>query len=84
MSTSNKTLKRFLSKPRDFSYDELVRLLWSFGYKESTKGRTSGSRVAFISEEKHIICFHKPHGGESLKAYVLNYVEDELRKRGKL
>jgi len=82
MSTSKKTLKRFLSKPRDFSYDELVQLLGSLGYRESTKGRTSGSRVAFINEEKHIICFHKPHGGESLKSYVLSYVEDELRKRG--
>ena len=83
MGKADKLLKRFLSKPRDFSYDELKRLLKSFGYEESKMGKTSGSRVAFInSKSKHIIRLHKPHPKPELKHYQLNDIEEELRKRG--
>jgi len=83
MGKADKLLKRFLSKPRDFSYDELKRLLKSFGYEESKMGKTSGSRVAFInSKTKHIIRLHKPHPKPELKHYQLNDIEEELRKRG--
>ena len=83
MGKADKLLKRFLSKPRDFSYDELKRLLKSFGYEESKMGKTSGSRVAFInSKTKHIIRLHKPHPKHELKYYQLNDIEEELTKRG--
>lgn len=83
MGKADKLLKRFLSKPRDFTYDELKRLLKSFGYEESKMGKTSGSRVAFInSKTKHIIRLHKPHPKPELKHYQLNDIEEELRKRG--
>jgi hypothetical protein len=83
MGKSDKLLKRFLSKPKDFSYDEIKRLLKSFDYEESKMGKTSGSRVAFInSKTKHIIRLHKPHPKPELKHYQLNDIEEELRKRG--
>ena len=83
MGKADKLLKRFLSKPRDFTYDELKRLLKSFGYEESKMGKTSGSRVAFInSKTKHIIRLHKPHPKPELKHYQLSDIEEELRKRG--
>ncbi len=83
MNKAEKLLNRFLSKPTDFSYQELKRLLSGFGYEESTKGRTSGSRVAFINEKtKHIIRLHKPHPGPNLKAYQLKLVETALREEG--
>lgn len=81
MSKKDKLLIRFLAKPRDFTYDELVRLLGSYGYRETQKGRTSGSRVAFVNKKSgHIIMFHKPHPRPILKSYQLNYIEEELRK----
>ncbi len=83
MGKADKLLKRFLSKPKDFSYGELKRLLKSFDYEESKMGKTSGSRVAFInSKTKHIIRLHKPHPKPELKHYQLNDIEEELRKRG--
>ena len=83
MGKSEKLIKRFLSKPKDFTYDELKRLLKSFGYEEAKTGKTSGSRVAFINHEtKHIIRLHKPHPKPELKQYQLNDIEQELRERG--
>jgi len=62
MGRAEKLLRRFLSKPNDFTYDELKRLLSSFGYKETRAGKTSGSRAAFINNKtKHIIRLHRPH-----------------------
>ncbi|MBI5196008.1 MAG: type II toxin-antitoxin system HicA family toxin [Nitrospirae bacterium] len=83
MSKAEKLLKRFLSKPKDFTFDELARLLQGFGYEEVKMGKTSGSRVAFINyETKHIIRLHKPHPRPELKRYQLDNVEDELKNKG--
>jgi len=82
MSKKDKLLNRFLAKPKDFTYDELVKLLNYYGYKEIQKGKTSGSRVAFINKKKHIIMLHKPHPKPEIKNYQLNYIEEELKKAG--
>jgi hypothetical protein len=83
MGKSEKLLKRFLLKPKDFTYDELKMLLKSLDYEEAKTGKTSGSRVAFINHKtKHIIRLHKPHPKPELKQYQLNDVEQELRERG--
>jgi len=83
MGKAEKLLKRFLSKPRDFTYAELKKLMGSFGYEEAKTGKTSGSRVAFINQQtKHIIRLHKPHPKPELKLYQLNDIEDELRRMG--
>lgn len=83
MSKTEKLIRRFLTKPKDFTYNELGKLLNSFGYQEAKTGKTSGSRVAFINPDtKHIIRLHKPHPDPELKTYQLDYIEDELRKGG--
>jgi hypothetical protein len=83
MSKTEKLLKRFLSRPSDFSYGELKRLLAAAGYTESQTGKTSGSRAAFINHDtRHIIRIHKPHPHPVLKEYQLILIEDELRKAG--
>jgi len=46
MARQDKLLARFRRHPADFTWDELMRLLRSFGYEVESKGRTSGSRVA--------------------------------------
>lgn len=83
MSKAEKLLKRFLSKPKNFTYNELKRLLDNLGYKEAKTGKTSGSRAAFINyETKHIIRIHRPHPRPELKQYQLDYIEEELKNRG--
>jgi hypothetical protein len=84
MSTIKKLLGRFLLRPHDFSFSELTRLLKHFGYRVCSKGKTSGSRVAFINQEKHIIRLHKPHPKEILKQYQIDYITELLRKKGYL
>jgi hypothetical protein len=83
MSKLEKLIKRFISKPKDFTYQELISLLNGLGYSEIKTGRTSGSRVAFYNtDSKHIIRLHKPHPTNVLKRYQLDYLEDELENSG--
>jgi len=83
MSKNEKLFKRLLSKPKDFTYNELRRLLTGLGYSETQSGKTSGSRVAFINESTHhIIRLHKPHPGNELKQYQIEQLIEEFNLRG--
>jgi hypothetical protein len=80
MSKLEKLKQKFLEKSKNFTYDELKTLLNGFGYSELKTGKTSGSRVAFINEEKrHVIRLHKPHPKNVLKRYQLDLIEEELK-----
>lgn len=82
MSKTEKLLKRFLSKLKDFTYNELKRLLASFGYENTSTGKTAESRVAFANPEtKHIIKLHKSHPRPELKRYQLDSIEEALRNK---
>ena len=70
MGTKEKLLERLKGMPTDFTFAEAERLLTSFGYTKSNKGRTSGSRVMFIDNQKRKILLHHPHPGNILKAYI--------------
>jgi hypothetical protein len=59
---------------------ELKKLLLSFGYRESNVGKTSGSRVRFISDEHSPILLHKPHPKPVMKIYMLKQVIEQLKK----
>ncbi|MDD2716280.1 MAG: type II toxin-antitoxin system HicA family toxin [Candidatus Wallbacteria bacterium] len=81
MSKTEKLLKRFLSMPKDFTFQELSRLLKAFGYTEVATGKTAGSRVAFVnSRTGHIIRIHKPHPHKELKQYQLDFIIDALKQ----
>ena len=83
MSTHEKLLKRFLSFPKDFSWEELAKLLRKYGYVQSNKGKTSGSRVEFENSESNIsLNLHKPHPRNILKPYHLKDTFEFLRKIG--
>ena len=81
MGTKEKLIERVLSFPRDFTYDEAKRLFGIFGYRENTKGATSGSRVEFISPDGQTsFILHKPHPAKMLKAYVVRGIVEHIRK----
>ena len=83
MSKLEKLLNKLKSRSRTFTYSELRTLLQKLGYEEKTLGKTSGSRVAFVNQEhQHIIRLHKPHPGNELKRYQINYLLEELKKKG--
>jgi len=54
------------------------------GYRESHVGKTSGSRVRFISDEYPPILLHKPHPKPVEKKYMLTQVIELLKKEGLL
>ncbi|MDW1950458.1 type II toxin-antitoxin system HicA family toxin [Vibrio sp. 780] len=80
MSRQQKLLQRLLSKPKDFTWNELKTLLNHYGY-EMLKG--NGSRRKFIhSESKQVISLHEPHPQNIIKMYVIEDVISKLTELG--
>jgi hypothetical protein len=84
MSQKEKLEKKLLSDPRDFTFEEASRLLGFYGYTVNNKGRTSGSRVAFISKDYPAIILHKPHPRKELLPYQVDQLVEFLKKEGLL
>lgn len=84
MSRKEKLIKRFLSCPKDFTWEELVSLLTGFGFEEASTGKTGGSRRRFINELGVIITLHKPHPQNILKRYQIEQIIEILRREGLL
>ena len=79
MTKKDKLLERSLAFPNDFTFDELKTLLESMGFEVENKGKTSGSRVAFIhiNFKKHIL-IHKPHPSKIINKIYLKQIKVEL------
>lgn len=84
MAKIEKLIERLLSKPNDFTWEELTKVLGHYGYCELKKGKTGGSRRKFVDETNNIISLHKPHPKNILKRYMINDVIDHLKEKGKL
>ena len=59
MSQKDKLIQKLKSKPKSFTFDDAEALLGYFDYSRSNKGRTSGSRVMFVSGNHPPIVFVK-------------------------
>ena len=85
MSSIEKLLERFKKKPKDFTYEETLRILSYFGYEVHNKGATSGSRVRFKNEVTgEYIDIHRPHPGSVMKEWMLNAVYQHLKSKNLL
>jgi hypothetical protein len=85
MNRDEKLMHRFLEKPRDFTRNELSRLLTSIGFMELTTGKTAGSKRVFQFPKTGLILrLHKPHPGNELKLYQVNLVHETLERGGLL
>ena len=82
MGQKEKLIQRLKFKPKDFTFDEAETLLKYLSYVRSDKGKTSGSRVMFISEEHEAILLHKPHPQKELKAYQIKQLIEVLEQEG--
>ena len=83
MSKKDKMVARLMSRPKDYSYDELVSLLGAFGMSECNKGKTSGSRVMFSDEEgERVLRVHKPHPRNELPGYQIKQIIEFLSQEG--
>lgn len=84
MSGKEKLVSRFLSRPKDFTWSELLSLLSGFGYVQADSGKTGGSRRKFLHPKAPMISLHKPHPGNLLKKYQIEQVLSVLKDGGLL
>lgn len=83
MGTKEKLTDRFCKQPKDFTYDETVKLLSGFGYYVHNKGATSGSRIRFKNEQTgEYIDIHKPHPGSIMKEWMMKAIYQHLKSKG--
>ncbi len=82
MGQKDKLIKKLKSLPHDFTFDEAETLLKYLSFSRSDKGRTSGSRVKFTSEEHGIILLHKPHPRKELLEYQVKQLREKLEQEG--
>lgn len=80
MSKNEKLIKRFFSKPKDLTWEELAGFLKIYGYIEKDSGKTGGSRRKFFHELKMPIIVHKPHPKNIVKLYIINEIIDLFKK----
>jgi hypothetical protein len=78
MSKKDKLVERFLKIPKDFHFNEMVKLLNYYDFKPVKKGKTSGSRVKFESSAGVPILLHKPHPSGIMKMYQLKQIKEIL------
>ena len=79
MTRSEKLITRFLTRPKDLTYNELKRFLNGLGYAEV---QGSGSKVVFSNKKlKHSIKLHIPHPGKIMKKYQIDLVISELESK---
>ena len=78
MTKKEKLIERFQRLPKDFHYEETVRLLRIYGFEEVATGKTSGSRVRFINNKNLTITLHKPHPSGIMKKYQLKQIKNFL------
>jgi hypothetical protein len=83
MSKIQKLIDDFVRRPapKDFPWDDMVRILKHFGYAEI---EGSGSRKKFISLGKHKILLHKRHPDSTLLTYQIEAVIEALTSQGHL
>lgn len=81
MSSKDKLIKKLKSNPKDFTWDELTRLLGHLGFKEKMQGKTTGSgRKFFNAKANLIINVHKPHPSPIIKSYLIGQVIKKLEE----
>lgn len=80
MSKREKALSRLKSKPKDFTWEELVGLMTACGYELK---RTGGSGRKFVHIATATVMYiHQPHPSNVLKGYQVREAIDELMEKG--
>lgn len=84
MSTIQKLIEEMLSKPRDFTYDDIKRVLRHFNY--DVKENKEGSRIeGYRKSDKRVVYLHRPHrkkGDNNVLVKALDEVIKQMRKNG--
>jgi hypothetical protein len=82
MGQKEKLIARLRTRPRDFTLEEMERLLGYLGFERDNKGKTSGSRVRFVHQSGAKLMIHLPHLGNQLRVYQVKALLEMLEKEG--
>lgn len=82
MGQKEKLIEQIKKQTEDIYLSDAEALLDYLEFTKSNKGKTSGSRVMFTSEEHGSILLHKPHPQKELKAYQVRQLCDLLEQEG--
>ena len=83
MSQKEKLIAKLKANPKGFTFSDAETLLGYFTFYISNKGRTSGSRVMFVSDNyKTKIILHKPHPRKELLEYQVKQLREQLEQEG--
>lgn len=83
MGTKEKLVERFKKLPKDFTFEETVRLLSFYEYQIQNKGATSGSRIRFKNiKSGNYIDIHRPHPGSIMKEWMMKTIYEHLKDNG--
>ena len=83
MGQKDKLIAKLRSNPKTFTFDDAESLLGFLSYRRSNKGKTSGSRVMFVSDEYRLkILMHKPHPRKELLEYQVRQLIEQLEQEG--
>jgi hypothetical protein len=83
MGQKEKLIEKLKSKPKTFTFEDAESLLEYYNYHRSNKGKTSGSRVMFSSDDhKTKILIHKPHPRKELLEYLVKQLIEQLEQEG--
>ncbi len=82
MSQKDKLIRKLKSRQKDFTYDEAETLLQYLTFRKDNKGKTSGSRVMFVSEKYGTILLHKLHPRKELPEYQIRQLCTKLEQEG--
>ena len=85
LGQKEKLIAKLKSNPKTFTFDDAESLLGYFTYHISNKGRTSGSRVMFVSDQYRTkILLHRPHPRKELLEYQVKQLIEHLEQEGLL
>ena len=84
LGEKEKLIERLKARPKDFTFEDAEALLRYFDYRRSNKGRTSGSRVMFLSGTHPPIMLHRPHPRKELLSYQVKQLLEILEQEGLL
>lgn len=84
LGQKEKLIERLKARPKDFTFEDAETLLRYFDYRRSNKGRTSGSRVMFLSGTHPPIMLHRPHPRKELLSYQVKQLLEILEQEGLL
>lgn len=78
MSKVEKLIEKLKTRPKDFTWDEMLKVLKHFDFEQMAQGKTGGSRRKFVNGENQVISLHEPHPQKILKLYQLDIIIDFL------